>query len=83
LGCARARPEIRSATEQASGRVEIVINSQYPVYKLRGGDMLTGLLEELKPGRDEEEKTVYEYAEQVSEALHIAAGEGMTSRVLR
>jgi hypothetical protein len=76
--------KIRSATEQTDGRIEIVINSQFPVYKLRGGDMLymveTGLLEELKPVNDEDEKTVYEYVEQVADALYIAAGEGVTGR---
>jgi hypothetical protein len=79
--------KIRSATEQTKGRVEIVINSQYPAYKLRAGDMVymleTGLLEELKPGHDDDEKTVSEYTEQASEALFFAVSEAVAGRESR
>jgi hypothetical protein len=76
-------PKIRSATEHSDGRLEIVINNQFPVYKQRNGDLVymleTGLLEELKPSGDEEDKTVPEYYEQVTEALYLAAQEAAPS----
>jgi hypothetical protein len=60
-----------------------VINKEYPLYKQRGGDLLymleTGLLEEMKPGPDED-KTVEEYHSVLNEALFVATGEFTTSR---
>lgn len=72
-------PRIRSATEEQDGRAEIVINSRYPLYRERAGDLPymleTGLLEELKPS-GEDERPVPEYLEEVWHALY----EGLTSR---
>ena len=70
-------PSIRSA-RAVDGRVEIVINSRFPLYRRRGGDLEymieTGLLEQLKPGTDEE-LTVDEYHDQLVDALSIALAE--------
>lgn len=69
---------IRSARAMDNGRTEIVINSQYPLYRRRGGDLAymieTGLLEQLKPGADQE-MTVEEYHDQLGESLYLALSE--------
>lgn len=69
-------PKTRSATVEENGRTEIVINSQFPAYRQRSGDLLymleTGLEEELKPSGDQEDKTVEEYHRQVADALYVA-----------
>ncbi len=71
-------PSIRSARAPEGGRLEIVINSRYPLYRRRSGDLEymleTGLLEQLKPGPDEE-MTVDEYHEQLVDALSLALAE--------
>lgn len=71
-------PAIRSARALESGRIEIIINSRYPLYRRRSGDLEymleTGLLEQLKPG-PEEDLTVDEYHEQLVEALLLAVTE--------
>lgn len=71
-------PSIRSARALDGGRVEIVINSRFPLYRRRSGDLEymleTGLLEQLKPGPDEE-LTVEEYHEQLVDALSLALAE--------
>jgi hypothetical protein len=72
-------PSIRSAARAVDGgRVEIVINSRYPLYRRRAGDLEymleTGLLEQLKPGPGEE-MTIDEYHEQLVDALSLALGE--------
>jgi hypothetical protein len=65
-------PRIRSATEIENGRTEIVVNKRYPLYVERDGDIAylleTGLMEELKPGEDDD-KTVGEYHGQLTDAL--------------
>jgi hypothetical protein len=70
-------PKTRSTTDHVNGRVEIIINKVFPLYVERNGDMAymleTGLLEELKPG-SEDDKTVAEYHREVTEALHEALG---------
>ena len=83
-------PRIRSARAMDNGRTEIVINSRFPLYRRRGGDLAymieTGLLEQLKPAADEE-MTVDEYHDQLGEALYLALTEisrrGAGSRDLR
>ena len=69
---------IRSARAMDNGRTEIVINSQYPLYRRRGGDLAymieTGLLEQLKPDADDE-MTVDEYHDQLGESLYLALSE--------
>ena len=71
-------PHIRSAHAVESGRTEIIINSLYPLYRMRRGDLYymveTGLLEQLRPTSDEE-KSAEEYFEQVVEAVFLATEE--------
>ncbi|MBA2741594.1 MAG: hypothetical protein H0U46_06240, partial [Actinobacteria bacterium] len=78
-------PSIRSARAVDGGRTEIVINSRYPLYRRRNGDLEymleTGLLEQLKPGADEE-LLVEEYHDQLVEALSLAlAGPAAVNRI--
>jgi hypothetical protein len=65
-------PKTCSTTVVEGNRTEVVINNRFPPYLERSGDMPymleTGLLEEIKPTA-EEDKTVSEYHEQVTEAL--------------
>jgi hypothetical protein len=71
-------PHIRSASAVQNGHIEIVINSRYPLYEERRGDLLymleTGFLEELKP-TETDDKTVAEYYEHVTEAVYLGVRE--------
>lgn len=76
-------PHLRSAREIEGGRTEIVINSRYPLYRRRGGDLLymleTGLLEQLKPD-PAEDVGADNYHDQFVDALYHAAIEVTASR---
>jgi hypothetical protein len=71
-------PRIRSDRAADAGRVEVVINSRYPLYRRRGGDLEymleTGLMEQLKPGPGDE-LAVEQYHEQLVDALSAALAE--------
>jgi hypothetical protein len=68
-------PKIRSATSTENGRTEIVINTEFPMYRLRKGDFAymveTGLAEQLKSD-GEDDKSAGEYSDVVAEAVYEA-----------
>jgi hypothetical protein len=76
-------PHIRSATVVDNSRVDIVINSRYPAYRQRAGDLQymveTGLLETLKPDAGEE-RSVDDYHQDVTDALFLALTEPTLNR---
>ena len=70
-----------------SGKLEVVINCNFPLYRERAGDFLymleTGLLEELKTSPDDEDKSVEDYHRELNEALRLAMSYKDTSKAER